>query len=371
MKRFLMGTCCIGLVLLFMTPGSAYAQGLGGESGASSIRDQDLGTRNAAVATINEARLTVEDYEDVNRGYVHTVNALDNRLTSKTIAWEHAKDLVLDDVVKLIRHAAKAKKRSRDGKVSTEAENVAYEKLPDDTDMRAILPSVISITSAGEKRSKGAVEVEAESTISVMITAQMVIMVHERSAVAKEIRTLEALGDEAMAEIDRVRDALAESGATDALKASYRGAVDRLIAVDYAQKARQLEFRSEIDKAMDAVSKAIDADPGLAIAYRCRGRMYRTYQKDNKKAIADFTKALEAYSGDASAHTRSKEYGRCVEYLDAALKLNGTYAYGYYQRAVCNIGLGDQANGKADFIKAAQLGDKGAQELLSARGMSW
>lgn len=81
--------------------------------------------------------------------------------------------------------------------------------------------------------------------------------------------------------------------------------------------------------------------------------------------------AVRAYSNDAKNHMESKEFEECIEDTEAALKLNAKYANGYYQRALCHIGLRQSYKAKEDFIKAAQLGHKMAQDLLTAKSIAW
>jgi tetratricopeptide (TPR) repeat protein len=103
----------------------------------------------------------------------------------------------------------------------------------------------------------------------------------------------------------------------------------------------------------------------LMSALGCQDRAAVLTPKEGRES------AVRAYNNDARDHMESKEFGECIEDIEAALSLNAEYSNGYYQRAMCHIGLGRPKKAKNDFIRAAQLGHKKAQDLLTAKGIAW
>ena len=75
------------------------------------------------------------------------------------------------------------------------------------------------------------------------------------------------------------------------------------------------------DNAIDAYTKAIEADPDFAVAYNNRGYAY-TVKNNFDRAIADFDRAIDLDPGQAIAYfNRSRIYIANVRYEEAIVDL--------------------------------------------------
>lgn len=310
------------------------------------------------------------DYRILTRSHTYHLTKLDNRFTSKAIAWEQIKELLANELANLIIQESKAE-RGESAKISTKPKGVFPETLPSPKEIKALLPSVVSIKQTGEDWREGTLAIEAKLDSSPVQIASMVSLIHENRKIFAEIIAVRTLSHEAMNDIlQRQKDAASSDKGTASYQ-RYLESVHRLLAVDSYEKASYFRFTGQFQLSIDAYSKAIEILPEFAAAYRNRGRLYLSYLKDRPTAISDFNSALRAYNRNARKHMKSGEFEHCIEDTGAALTLNAEYPDAYYQRAACRVGLGQQDKAREDLVTAAKLGHGTAQELLTARGIDW
>lgn len=60
-----------------------------------------------------------------------------------------------------------------------------------------------------------------------------------------------------------------------------------------------------------------------------------------------------------------------LDCFNKAIALNQEYAEAYYWRAECYEWLEDYQQARNDYITAARLGNKGAQDYLAEKGIEW
>ena len=102
-----------------------------------------------------------------------------------------------------------------------------------------------------------------------------------------------------------------------------KSAAQRAKAAKQAQKYVQMgeDYLVEGDrkKALDAYTKAIEADPRCQTAYVRRGLMYKEARKHDK-AMADFTRAIEIDSTDSYPYELRRDLYRNVYHDEAKAK---------------------------------------------------
>jgi tetratricopeptide (TPR) repeat protein len=106
-----------------------------------------------------------------------------------------------------------------------------------------------------------------------------------------------------------------------------------------------------------------------------RGRAYYD-KKDNDRAIADYSKAIElnqqnanAYFDRGNAYLGKNDHDRAIVDYSKAIELNPQYAEAYYNRAVAYNVKGDKERSDADAGKAAQLAPDMPGSLPSKRAL--
>jgi len=303
-----------------------------------------------------------DDYTTLENTQTYVLTPLDNRQTAKAIVRERTKGVIVDDIVALLRDQAE-KERAQSVKSGDRSSAELY-KLVTDKRIADLLPSIVRIEQTGEEWGQNGLTLKAKATASPTTIAAAVKLIHKKQAVFDEITGMRAMADAAMADLLTLQKGRADSR-------PYLAASRRLMAADHYERARYLEINNRLDDAIAAYTDAVAAEPELAVAYRNRGRLHLNHLKDRAKAASDFDAAIKAFVANAAGHMKSRKFKNCIEDVAAALKLSPNYGRAYFQRAACRIGLRDQDGGKADFIRAAQLGDKAAQDLLAAKGISW
>lgn len=122
----------------------------------------------------------------------------------------------------------------------------------------------------------------------------------------------------------------------------------------------RLSFMSALDKA----NWKVTCNPGVAEGYITRGRLFSSLG-DDRKAVADFNKALEINPNDVMAYVwRSTSniqlgaYAVALEDAQHAIKLAPTMHQAWIQAAAAENSLGNYENGIADCNKAIELNPK-------------
>lgn len=120
----------------------------------------------------------------------------------------------------------------------------------------------------------------------------------------------------------------------------------------------------DIDQ-LEAVEKAIRANPNDAEAYRTRGLIRSHSQEDFPGAIEDFSRAIEldpnnpnnaeTYNYRGTSYFWLEDYQKALADYDRAIQLNPNLAIAYYNRGYVRLELKDKRGAMKDFEKGASL----------------
>jgi len=138
--------------------------------------------------------------------------------------------------------------------------------------------------------------------------------------------------------------------------------VSTLDASKLNKKAESLLKSDKYLEGLKILNKAVEVDPGYAVAYYNRGWTY-CHLKQYSKAIVDYDKAIELYPNYVSAYfmrgwtySRLKQYTRAIQDFDRAIELDPVDAVAYQWRGLVYILRGRTNQGCADLQKACDLG---------------
>ena len=130
----------------------------------------------------------------------------------------------------------------------------------------------------------------------------------------------------------------------------------------------------QMNKAIEAYSRAIALNPDYAKAYNNRGIAYRE-KGDFDRAIEDYNKAIELnpdyaepYINRGVAYDNKGDFDRAIEDHNTAIKLNPDYAKAYNNRGVAYGKKGDFDRAIVDFNKAVQLNPDDAAAYYNRGG---
>jgi len=118
-----------------------------------------------------------------------------------------------------------------------------------------------------------------------------------------------------------------------------------------------------LDKAIADLTKAIELDPQLDIAYYYLGLACKT-KGDDDKAIANYTKAIEidprydeAYCERGMSWYRKSDYDKAIADFTKAIEINPKNGNAYAGRSWVWGKKGDYDKANADWAKAKELGN--------------
>lgn len=224
----------------------------------------------------------------ITQSQVYRLNRLDSDLTTISIAWELAKNAIVNKVADQIMEQA-----DRSG-------SYLYNLLPAREDLKLVLSSVLLIEKIDIDWEKGKLKLTAETKYALSRIAPAIIKLCKPDALS-EIRYERGLAADAMSEISKMQQEVAKANEESDLKKRYLDAVKKLNIANELEKGRYYAISNQIQESISAYTRAIENSPELAIAYRNRGALY-TSIGDESKALKDI--ALAAQLGDE----RAQEY---------------------------------------------------------------
>ncbi len=135
----------------------------------------------------------------------------------------------------------------------------------------------------------------------------------------------------------------------------------RYLEYSYSNRGAAYAKKGQYDKAISDYTRAIELDPGYAVAYYNRA-IARTNKKQYDEAISDFSKVIElnpkdsaAYAGRATALAEKKMYDQAIMDFTMAIELNPKDSAAYHNRAMVYARKKQFAQAVSDRDKAKEL----------------
>jgi len=142
----------------------------------------------------------------------------------------------------------------------------------------------------------------------------------------------------------------------------------------YYQQGVEAFRQREFQRAIDAFTQAIAADPNFANAYYSRG-LARRQLGDNSGAIADYSEAIRlnpsfdsAYNNRGVIYSAQGQYQLALEDFNQAIQIDPKNVNAYYGRGFVRRQLEDNQGAMADFTKVIELDPANANAYYS-RGL--
>jgi len=160
--------------------------------------------------------------------------------------------------------------------------------------------------------------------------------------------------------------------------------IKRVTAWDWFDKGNAFLESRNYNDAINAYNKAIQLNPNNDVAYLKRGVAHfnlGNYQQainDYNMAINDYNMAIQlnpqyadTYNGRGVAYGKLGNSQKAINDFNKAIELNPQYAEAYSNRAVVYFKLGDEHKAVDNVKSAAKLGNKMAQDFLKKKGIGW
>ena len=142
------------------------------------------------------------------------------------------------------------------------------------------------------------------------------------------------------------------------------------------QRGNFLQMLRQIDRAIEAYSRAIELNPNYTDAYNNRGVSYSD-KEEFGLAIKDFNTAIELcanntvfYSNRGATYSDMKNYDRAIEDHNKAIELEPDFAVAYYNRGEAYSNKGEVDHAIEDYNKAIEL-DPDYIEAYGNRGVAY
>ena len=142
------------------------------------------------------------------------------------------------------------------------------------------------------------------------------------------------------------------------------------------QRGNFLQMLRQIDRAIEAYSRAIELNPNYTDAYNNRGVSYSD-KEEYGLAIKDFNTAIERcpnntvfYSNRGATYSDMENYDRAIEDYNKAIELEPDFAVAYYNRGEAYSNKGDYDHALRDYNKAIEL-NPDYTEAYSNRGIAY
>ena len=359
------------------------------------------------------------------RDYSYQASEADSKLSSRTIALEQVKRLLLEELGTYVISV-------------TEVKDFAMTK----DKIISFTAGIVSMVVLEEKWDGRTYYLKAKISADTDELIKAIDRVHRDQEKSMQLEAMRKRTEEALKEIENLKKEMGKGKRDKATQEKYAQAVDALTAMDWYRKGYVLRFNEyNLKEAMNAFNKAIELDPNFAMAYAgragiyCEWEMYEIALKESEHAVkldpnisfnltvrgrsnialgkvkegiedlnkamvlnpknvftytnrsygyyllkkydeamADANKAIEVDPNESYAYFQKgrilvalNKNEDAIKYLDKAIKYNPKVARFYYWRGKAYLGNNETERGLEDMRKAAGMGNKGARAYLESK----
>ncbi len=302
------------------------------------------------------------------REYTYQASELDSEHSSRPLAFETVKRLLLDDLgTCLSGETVIVGMGLTKDRVTTYAAGIVSAEIIDekwDGKSYRLKAKISADLKEAEKNLENLVDDKYHTQELEEVRKKEEELIKENEKLRREFGSA-AQSDE--------RDEKAESKNVEA----YEKTIRELDAVDWLEKGYRADIAGRSEEARDAFTRAIELKPDYATVYYTRGRAYLNLGS-YRQAIGDYSKTIElrpdfvkAYYSRGLSYVGLGNYQQAVEEFTRAIELKPDMAEAYYGRGLSYVVLGNYEQALTDLKSSARLGHKDSQDLLIRRGVQW
>ncbi|MGD0338305.1 MAG: tetratricopeptide repeat protein [Bacteroidota bacterium] len=293
------------------------------------------------------------------REYTYTAGEADSKITSRSIALDQVKRILLEEIGVYLQSTFETTKEEKN--------NVLTELTKEQ--IQSITAGVTETKILEEKWNGVTYYIKASITVNTDDFSNNIARISNDKSNLKELEEATRRAYEANIEIDRLRKQLAaEKDENQRLKTQkeYATAANSLSASDWFQKGYNAYEAKDIDNAIVFFKKAIDLDPKYAKAYNGLGNAY--YGKANyDKAMSLWEKAIEldpkyaaAYNNLGNAYKDKGNYDKAIPLYEKSIELDSNFAAAYNNLGLAYVDKGNYDKAMSLYEKAIELDPKDA-----------
>jgi len=280
--------------------------------------------------------------------YTYQASEADSKLSSRAIALEQVKRLLLEELGTYLES-------------ETEVKNFQLTK-----DQIVILTAGIVRAEIIEERWDGKTySLKAKIKADPKDVTNSIDKLRQDRQKSKELEQTRQKADQALREVEKLKKELEIARAEKTRFGQYNAAVNRLSATDWFEKGFVLGIAGRYKEAIEAYTRAIELNPKYEEAYNNRGGAY-PHLGEYRQAIRDFNKAIELKPDNAGAfYNRGLAYAylgdnqQAISDYDRAIGLLPKdalpYTLPYHGRGLAYDSLGDHQQAIRDYDRAIEL----------------
>ena len=280
------------------------------------------------------------------REYRYQASEEDSKLSSRTIAFEQVKRLLLEELGTYVISVTEVK----DSEVTKDK-------------IISFTAGIVSTIVLEEKWDGQTYYLKAKISADTDELIKEIDRVHKDQERSIQLEGMRKRTDEALKEIEDLKKEMGKGKGDKATQEKYAQAVDVLTAMDWYRKGYAFRFNEyNLKEAMNAFDKSIELDPNFSMAYAGRAAIYCEWEM-YEKALKESEKAVKLdpnISFNLTVLGRSKialgKVEEGIEDLNKAMVLNPKNVFTYTNRSTGYLLIGKYDEALADANKAIEVG---------------
>ncbi|MDD5712819.1 MAG: tetratricopeptide repeat protein [Smithellaceae bacterium] len=276
--------------------------------------------------------------------YTYQASDFDSKISSRAIALEQAKRLLLEEV----------------GSYLISETNVKDFQLTKDR-ITALTGGIVQTEILDEKWDGKTYYLKAKMTVDPDEVAKSLEGMKQNSQKSRELEETNRKIDEALKKIKKLQDDLAAGKATEGRQQEYSKVVDELKAKEWIDKGVALMNSEDYNGALAAFENAARANPESPWAFIDKGWAYNSLGyydqalKEFDRAAALDPKNLWIYVNRGHSYNSQGDYRHGLIEENKAIEFDPNVAWAYIDRGWSYTGLGNFAQALVDLNRAEQL----------------
>jgi len=290
--------------------------------------------------------LALAGFATLQKDYTYQAGETDNQFTSRALAVEQVKRLLLEEMGTYLGR-----------ETGTKNSDLTKDQII------ALATGVVKIDIVDERWDGQACYIRAKITADPKEVNRSIESLLQDRRNVKEIIETRKRADGLIKEIEKLKTELPRRTGErkEQVQQEYNEKVKELSAVDWLEKGKSLAFSRNFRGAVDSYSRAIELDPKLAGSYWSRGIAYGELE-DYRQAIRNFDRVVEldpenmrAYVKRGVAYGRAGNYQKAILDFDRVIELNPEDASAFHCRGTAYLGLGNFRQAISDSNRAIEL----------------
>ena len=281
------------------------------------------------------------------KDYTHQASDLDSKISSRAIALEQAKRLLLEEIgTYLISETDVKDLRLTKDKITT------------------LTGGIVQVEILTEKWDGKIYYLKAKMSIAPQEVTKFLEGLRENSQKNRELEEMKKKVDEALQKIKELQDAQVAGRSLESKQNEYSKAVAELKAKEWIDQGVAFMNAENYEGALKAFNQALEMDSTNPWAYIDKGWALNAVG-DYHQALKEFNRASEidpknpwVYVNRGASYNFLENYQQGLLDEEKAISLDATISWGYNYRGWAYIGLGKFNQALADLNKAAQLDHK-------------